>query len=161
MVLGYNIVDLIDKAIKIAQKRKKLYIDISKSHNDFNIRIISNIIIKNLDRNVSFYIKLKEDTSDLSEKIDFITYDKISFLINQFERSLINPQITNGRELLEFSLDLEEKLFALFVDIQGRIVRDKKDTESNAYKIISKVIKSKQDYVNELRDFIKINSQRI
>lgn len=154
--MGYNIKDLLDKAIRNAEKRKELYINVKeKNCNDLKINIISNVLIKGVEKNIEFYNNLKYKAEDsVLEEFDFSTYDKISFLINQFQRSMENPKILNVKGLLNFSLDMEEKVAALFIDIQGRFIQSEKDMQSNAYKILSNMIDATNRNIKQIKRFI-------
>jgi hypothetical protein len=159
--VAYNVLDLVDKALELAKKRKEIYIHI-KNTNPKNraMKVIANTLIKGIDKNINCYnnlkIQIKENEHEL-EEINLVVYDKILFLINQFKRRLVNPNITDVKGLLEFSLDLENQIYALFIDIQGRLVQKKEDTKTNAYKILSDIIVEKGEYIKGLEKFAKIN----
>ena len=123
MVLGYNIIDIIDKAIAIAYKRKELYTEISKqNHQPPAVKILSKVLADNVDKTFLYYENLKKEVNDEEvEKIDFAIYDKISFLINQFNLRIHTTDATTPKEFLNFSLNFEKEILALFLDIQGRV----------------------------------------
>ena len=86
--MAYNVLDLLNKAINIAEKRKRTYneaiLNISKNS---SLYILINVLIKNIDRTIEYYKKLKLETNTVTgEEIDFDIYDKISFLINEFNQ---------------------------------------------------------------------------
>lgn len=155
--MSYNVLDLLDKAINISKKKKGLYssalVDVPKNS---SLYIFLNILIKDMDKTIDYYKSLKLETNSLTgEEIDFVIYDKISFLINEFDQKIFIPEKLNTKTLLNVSLDIEKNVLALFIDIQGRLVKNKEDTKTNAYKILSKVILKKDKKVKDLQNFIK------
>jgi len=152
----YTALDLIDKAIIIAQKRQTMYKKISSLDSQhFKTTMIANTLARDAEKTVVYYEKLKIEVADGQEEIDFATYDKISFLINKFKRRFESPNIYNVENLLTFSFNFEQQVIALFIDIQGRLIHDKYDVEKNAYKIFSSIIESKQKHINSLQIYIK------
>lgn len=151
-VLGYSIIDVIDKAIAIAYKRKELYAEISKQNNlPPSVKILSKVLADNVDKTFLYYEKLKKEVKDdESEKIDFAIYDKISFLISQFNLRVHITDATTPKEFLSFSLDFEKEILALFLDIQGRLVVTSYDTSSKSYIILSDMIKNKTKLIEDL-----------
>jgi hypothetical protein len=152
--LGYNIIDIIDKAINIANMRKKLYTEISnESHQSHAVKIISKVLADSVDKTFIYYEKLKREVADKEiEIIDFAIYDKISFLIGQFN---LRPHITDATtptEFISFSLDLEKEILALFLDIQGRLIKTAADSNSITYIILSDMIKNKTNLIHDLEN---------
>jgi len=150
--LGYNIIDIIDKAIVIAYKRKDLYTEISKqNHQPPAVKILSKVLADNADKTFLYYEKLKKEVNaDEVEKIDFAIYDKISFLINQFNLRIHTTDATAPKEFLSFSVNFEKEILALFLDIQGRLVKNANDTYSTTYVILSEMIKTKSSLIDDL-----------
>lgn len=154
-VLGYSIIDIIDKATAIANKRKDLYAEISKQNNiPPSVRIISKVFSDNVDKTFVYYEKLKQEVNDDEvKKIDFSIYDKISFLISQFNSRVYTTDATTPKEFLSFSLYFEKEILALFLDIQGRLVKNSNDTSSKTYIILSSMIKTKTKLVDDLERY--------
>lgn len=150
--MGYNIIDIIDKAIAIAYKRKELYAEISKQdHLPPAVKILSKVFADNVDKTFIFYEKLKiEVNNEEAEKIDFTIYDKISFLISQFNQKVYTTEATTPKEFLTFSLHFEKEILALFLDIQGRLITTANDTTSKTYIILSNMIKTKTKLIEDL-----------
>ena len=150
--MGYSIIDILEKSVAIANKRKKLYIEISMQNNiPPAIKILSKVLVDNVDKTLVYYQKLKREVNaDKTEKIDFAIYDKISFLVNQFNLRIYSIDATTPREFLSFSLYLEKEILALFLDIQGRLVTNTNDTGSSAYIILSDMIKAKTNLIRDL-----------
>ncbi len=157
--MAYNTIDLIDKAIDMAEKRKEIYRQIANDNSENKVmNIIINTLVKGLDKNIYSYnklIKYIEQNKEVLEEIDFLIYDKILFLVNQFKKRLMNPKISDTKRLLRFSVNLEKEIYALFIDIQGRLVVKEEDAKSNTYRFLSNVIKEKEEYIKNLEAFAK------
>jgi hypothetical protein len=148
-VLGYNIIDVMDKAIAIGHKRKELYIGIGKQENQPpSVKILSKVLADNVDKTLVYYERLKKEAND--ENIDFAIYDKISFLINQFNLRIHTTDAKTPKELLNFSINLEKEVLALLLDIQGRLVKTSEDTNLSTYVILSDMIKTKTKLIEDL-----------
>lgn len=155
--MGYNVIDLINKAINISIKKKSIYKQIGQQKSDIlSIKIVITTLIKQIDKTIQYYETLKEEIEDETfEEIDFGIYDKISFLINEFNITVSEPRINNARNFLEFSLDLEKRTYALFIDIQGRFVKNTSDTHTKTYIILSNIISNKAEFIATLEKLIK------
>ena len=155
--MGYNAIDLLDKSIFIANKRKEIYTKIGeKNTSNTALLLISKVLVKNVEKSIQYYKKLKNEISeDILEDIEFTAYDKISFLINEFNKKLLVPDISDVKELLGFSLEFEKLLYALFIDIQGRLVQKEEDTDSTTYKLLSNIIRRKEKQLESLEKAIK------
>lgn len=151
--MPYNPTDLIDKAILIANKQIDIYTQvINKKFYDFRIRTLANVFIKHINDNIEYYEAIKENCREcLEEEIDFSVYDKISFLVNSFYKNIIMPNINSAKELTKYHLEMEEKKYALFIDMQGRFVKSNADRKTYGYKIISDIIKNKEKHINEIK----------
>jgi len=59
--MGYNVIDIIDKAINIAVRRKTEYENIGKEKCDTqSIRIMSIVLAKEADKTIQYYETLKK-----------------------------------------------------------------------------------------------------
>ncbi len=154
--MGYNIIDIIDKAIAIAYKRRELYTAISnQTHHPQVVKILSKVLADNVDKTLLNYKKLKKEVNnDEIGTIDFDIYDKISFLISQFNLKIYSTDATTPKDFLIFSLTYEKEILALFLDIQGRLVKTSSDTTSNTYIILSNMIKAKSKLIEDLENHI-------
>lgn len=144
--------DVIDKAVVIAYKRKELYNGIStQNYQSPTVKILSKVLADNVDKTLIYYEKLKKEMlNNEVEKIDFAIYDKISFLINQFNLRMHTTDATTPKEFLNFSVNLEKEVLALFLDIQGRLITTTKDTSLSTYTILSDMIKTKTKLIHDL-----------
>lgn len=155
--MGYTVIDVIDKAMDIAQKRKLIYENISKQKSNIpSIKLMSKVLIKNINRTIKYYEELKKELSyEEIEEIGFDVYDKISFLMNEFINKMHVSEINNVKELLVFSLNSEKDLYSLFVDIQGRLINNKNDVNTKAYKILSETINNKANHIKSLENTLR------
>ena len=149
--MGYNILDIINKAIDISHMRKRLYLEINaQNYQSPSVKILSKVLADNVDKSIIYYEKLKKEVDENIELIDLVIYDRISFLINQFNLRIHTTNIASASELLSFSLNLESEVLALFLDIQGRLVKNQTDTNSDTYLILSDMIKAKTSLIHDL-----------
>lgn len=155
--MAYNIIDILDKAIIVANKKKAIYEDIGKKKNDNQgVKILSKVLIKEVDRSIEYYESLKSKIWDNEfEEIDIGVYDKISFLINEFNRRLYIGDVNNSKEFLKFSLDLERDVKSLIIDIQGRFVKNTSDIYTETYRILSDVISNKSKHIETLEKTLR------
>ncbi|CAH2212573.1 hypothetical protein [Tepidibacter aestuarii] len=157
--MAYNTIDLIDKAIDMAERRKEIYRQIAKDNSkNKGMNIIVNTLVKGLDKNIDCYNRIKKyiaQNENVLEEIDFLIYDKILFLVNQFKKRLMNPKISDTKSLMKFSVNLEKQIYALFIDIQGRLVVKEEDVKTNTYRFLSNIIREKEEYLKHLEEFAK------
>lgn len=155
--MGYNVTDIINKAINITIRKKTIYESVGQIKCDIpSIEIMSKVLIKQMDRTIKYYEELKNEVSRLSfEEIDFYIYDKISFLIDEFSKRIYETKINNINEYLKFSLDLEKDVKSLFIDIQGRYVKNTSDIHTKTYEILSDMINNKENLITTLEKIIK------
>ncbi|PJI09574.1 MULTISPECIES: hypothetical protein [Clostridium] len=147
--MAYNIVDILDKAINVANKVKIEYETIGKEKCDIqSIKIMSKVLVKQLDKTIEYYESLKEQIGDTEfEEIDFFIYDKMASLINQFNKKTYIKDINNVRDYLMFSLGLEKDVYSLLIDVQGRFVEDTSDMNTETYKILSNIINNEAEHI--------------
>lgn len=150
--MGYNVVDLIDKAIDIAIRRKNILGDIGQEKSDIQaIQIMSKVLSKEIGKTIEYYGTLKKEINNADiEEIDFVIYDKISFLINEFNKRIYVSEINNVREYLEFSIYLLRDTNSLLVDIQGRLIKNIWDINTKTYKILSDLIRNIEGHIDTL-----------
>jgi hypothetical protein len=155
--MAYNVIDLIDKAIDIGNRRINMYENIAKEHADIpSIKVISKVLIKQIKKTIEYYNVIRDEANELDlEEIDFYVYDKIAFIINEFNKKLDMPEIHNVNEFLLSSLNLDKDIKALFIDVQGRFVKSEKDVKSETYRILSLAIKNKDEQIKALTEVLK------
>lgn len=155
--MGYNVIDLINKAIDISIRKKAIYEHIGQRKCDISsMEMVSTILIKQINNTIRYYETLKRESEDRDfEEIDISIYDRISFLINEFNKKMYEPQINNIRDFLEFSLISEKDTYSLFIDIQGRFVKNTSDIHTKTYNILSDMINNKVELITTLEKIIK------
>lgn len=145
--MAYNIIDILDKTISIAIKRKELYLHVDyKGKDKENFELIKRVLIKSIDKEVNYYQDLKENLKNEElEDINFKIYDKISFLMNQFSNRIHCKDIDSIAMLIEHTLSLHKDIFALYISIQGKLVLAEKGSKNFAYEVLTEVL-SKREY---------------
>ncbi|ERI94207.1 hypothetical protein HMPREF1982_01219 [Clostridiales bacterium oral taxon 876 str. F0540] len=153
--MGYNAIDLINKAINITNRKRTIYESLEQRKcNIPAVKIMSKALIKEIDRTIQYYEELKNEVEP--EEIDFYIYDKMSFLIDEFNKKIIVTEINNIKDYLKFSLDLEKRGKSVLIDVQGRFVRNKSDINTKTYKILSDMINNKEKLITTLEKIMEI-----
>ena len=154
--MGYNVLDIIDKAINIENRRKTIIKSVVvKDKSIPAIVLISKILCRQIDEIIKYYEDLKAEIRNTGfEEIDIITYDKISFLINEFNTKIYIQDIENGKDYFRFSLNLAKDTYSLFIDIQGRLVKNIDDTRTKTYDILSKIINNIRKQIETIEKII-------
>jgi hypothetical protein len=154
--VGYNIIDVIEKAINI-EKKGKIQIQREIAENEIipAIKLISKILCNEIDETIRYYENLKEEVKNIeAEEIDIRTYDKISFLINEFNKRIYQINVVSVRNFLKSLLDLSKDKYSLFIDIQGRLVNNSGNAKTKTYDVLSKIIKKMQNQINDIEKTI-------
>ena len=140
--MGYNIIDIMNKAINIENRRKSIINNsIIENKTSPAIELISKVLCNQIDEIIKYYEELKIEINHAElEEIDFRTYDKMSFLINEFNERMYVLKVANVREFLKSTLEITKNKYSLFIDIQGRLVNNTSNTGSKTYEILSKII---------------------
>lgn len=154
--MAYTVVDIIDKAIEISNRRIKAYERIEKENEDVPyVKIVSKVVIKEAHKTIKYYEDYKHINNDDFEEIDFNTYDKISFLINQFNQRNYSLEFTNAKDYFKNLLEFQRDVRTLYVDIQGRLVKNAEDVHKRAYEILSDIINYKTEQIRKLEEVLK------
>lgn len=157
--MSYTVIDLLDKIINIAESKKNNYSSYLKDKKEnskdyFLVKVIN----KNIDKSIDYYKKLRNEVYAIdTEEIDFSTYDKISFLINEFKNSNICEDLKdkNSTKLENSYLNFQKEVLALNLSIAGRLVKNEKDTKTKAYETFQNLIEQKRKNIIEIEKFIK------
>ena len=142
--MAYDVVDVLNKAIDINYKA----IDTIESvectfDNVYKQNIMTKVLRKGIERSIDYYSELKEETKNLElQDIDFMIYDKISFLVNEYNSRIFIPKVSDTNEYVRFVLNLVKEKHALFIDIQGRLANSEYGYDENTYNVINKVIEN-------------------
>ncbi|WP_251862525.1 hypothetical protein [Clostridium sp. Marseille-Q2269] len=152
--MGYNIIDLIDRSIDTGNNIIKIYIDMNKQYDDTNpFSIFSKIFMKYEKEKISYYNFLKTTLKKEKMKdIDIYTYDKISSLIAQFNNKILIKchKDKTIKEFIEYILDINKDIRALFIDIRGRMIQKNGDGDSYEYEVLTNIIKMEEKYIRDL-----------
>lgn len=155
--MSYNIIDIIDKVIKINQDRIKIYkeyleeINISEIYHKTRYLIIIRAILKSIEKENEYYRGLKNKDLNLeNQDINILVYDKISFLMEEFKNSMNGCTCCELKDLIPCFIDMEKRMLALLINIQGRLVIETKDTESLAYVILGEMIEERRKVIEKL-----------
>ena len=151
--MSYSIIDIVDKAIKIEEKRIFLINElINENENLPTINLLGKVFEKESRKMIDYYrsIELELNDSDV-EEIDFRTYDKISFLINEFFNKMFIPIVENPKEYMNYALELAGDELALFIEIQGRLVNNDNKSSGITYNILSSIILKLEQQVNNIK----------
>jgi len=154
--VGYNIIDIINKAINIENKRKIIIKNaITEKKTSQSIKLISKVLCNQIDEIIKYYEELKNEIkcAELDE-IDFRTYDKMSFLVNEFNERISVLKVTNVRDYLKSTLELEKNKYSLFIDMQGRLFNNTSDTGTKTYEILSKIIADISKHIRTIEETI-------
>ena len=153
----YDIRDLLNKAIALTEKRKGTYVKLLDNSPDPRLRILVQIMMSRLDQDIIFYKKTLEELGggDL-EMIDFAVYDMISSLINQFMRTITTPKVKSRKEFVAYVTEIEKSVYALMMDIQGRLAQSEGRTDSITYTTMSKAILHKRFRIQELENYKEV-----
>lgn len=155
--MAYTVVDIIDKSIEISNRRIKAYKKIEKEYEDVPyVNIVSKVVIKEAHKTIKYYEDYKNIAgNDDFEEIDFNTYDKISFLINQFNQRNYSLEFTNAKDYFKNLLEFQRDVRTLYVDIQGRLVKSADDVHKRTYEILSDIINYKTEQIRKLEEVLQ------
>jgi hypothetical protein len=138
----------------LAEKRKNIYYGIYDRSENKQDQLVIKVLIRLTMKDVDRYVELKSALEkDPIEDIDFLVYDSAANLINNFVKSFLEPSINSLSDLLEFAISVEEKTYALFIDIQGRIYQNEKKDDSQVYVALNKLIERKKTNVESIKFF--------
>lgn len=160
--MAYTAIDLLDKVIYAGEKSKGMYDkSLERLQKNSTSYLVIKVISKNLGKNIEHYEKLKEEIciTDL-EEIDFVIYDKISSLINEFTNKIIFIDTIDIKSSIEVSLNFQKDVLALFISIQGWLIKSEKDIKTKTYEILGDMIKQKKKSIGKLEEFVKEHSQK-
>lgn len=154
--MSYNVIDIIDKTIKIEEKRIMIINDlINENENLPTINLLGKVFEKESRKMIEYCVDIKSEIKDTElEEIDFRTYDKISFLINEFCNKVYMPIVEKPKEYLNNILMISGDELALFIDIQGRLVNNSNSTNGITYKILSQIILKLQNHVDSINKLV-------
>ncbi|WMJ80044.1 hypothetical protein RBU49_14540 [Clostridium sp. MB40-C1] len=157
--MAYNVIDIIDKLTFLKRKVKNIYIETySANPNDYRCKIVCNTLVKYQDKHIKHYNEIKKNLIHKElEEIDFVIYDKISFLIDKYKNSiyLIDKDHKSIKDILKLALKYENENKGLIIDIQGRLVKKEQDTRTVTYSVLSDILKKEQMYIYDLTKILQ------
>lgn len=155
--MAYTVLDLLDKIIYVEEKKRNICgIGLEKVKDDTRIYILVKVLMKNLNDSIEFHKELKEEVKKTEmQEIDFIVYDKVSFLIDEFSNNVMAPDNFNIKSIFKCCLDFQKNILSLYIYIQGKIVQREEDVGTSTYKVLNTMIAEKKKEVKELEDFAK------
>lgn len=142
--MAYDIVDVLNKAIDINNKAIGTIENVECVFcNECKQKVMTTVLKKGIERSIDYYKELKEEARNLELKdIDFMIYDKISFLVNEYNSRIFIPKVSDTNEYIKFVLNLINEKHALFIDIQGRLANSEYGYDENTYNLLNKVIEN-------------------
>lgn len=150
--MGYSVIDILNKCIQIENiKIKYLEELINAKRNETAIQIICRVFMKDSIKTISFYDDIKNNVSiGEIDEINVMSYDKISFLFNEFTKKIYIPDLDTPRKYLLYALDLAKDKYSLFMDIQGRLYNDSKEDDTLTYKILTKLADKSEEQIKSI-----------
>lgn len=154
--MAYNVGDIVEKAIKIEEKRILIINDlINKNKNLPTINLLGKVFEKECRKMIKYYREIQSEINDTEvEEIDFRTYDKISFLINEFCNKMHMTIVETPKEYLINTLNMVGDELALFIDIQGRLVNNSNNVKGITYDVLSRIISKLKTHVESINKLL-------
>ena len=114
--------------------------------------MLGKVFDKESRKMIDFYkTKELELNNSKLEEIDFRTYDKISFLFNEFFSIMFIPVVEKPKEYMNYALQLSSNQLALFLDIQGRLVNNSNRADGITYNVLSDIIVKLEQRVDSIK----------
>lgn len=155
--MGYSVIDILEKVIKLEsniQNNLNEAIDLT-CKNGSMLNVLSKVLKTESNKRIKIFNSiLDENRNKELEEIDFMSYDKISFLFNEYKQKLILRKVDNSKDYLLYAQDLALEKYSLLVDIQGRLMNNTHDKFSNTYMVLTKLIKNTESQVETLKKVI-------
>ena len=166
--MGYNIIDILNKSIIIEENKRKIF---KKIINEDSLNLIKSELIrlrlivlvktflKDIDRVIDYYEELKNRINISSiEEIDFRTYDKIAFLMNEYDNKIkyMDLDEISPKEYVDITLDLTKDKYALLIDIQGRLYNNTNDNKSSTYEVLTNLINHTDNHIKVIENIVSL-----
>ena len=166
--MGYNIIDIVNKCIIIEENKRKIF---KKIINEDSLNLIKSELIrlrlivlvktflKDIDRVIDYYEELKNRINISSiEEIDFRTYDKIAFLMNEYDNKIkyMDLDEISPKEYVDIKLDLTKDKYALLIDIQGRLYNNTNDNKSSTYEVLTNLINHTDNHIKVIENIVSL-----
>lgn len=149
----YTLIDIIDGFMDIEAMARDFYKRIAECQTEklSSFKILARVLSKEENKHFEYYNKLKEEylkKENIEIRID--AYDKISKMIIAFKNTPREVNDNNIHEILHFALNFEKDSLALLLSIQGNLIKEEKDSLSNAYLGLSYIIKEEEKHVRDI-----------
>ena len=166
--MGYNIIDIVNKCIIIEENKRNIF---KKIINEDSLNLIKSELIrlrlivlvktflKDIDRVIDYYEELKNRINISSiEEIDFRTYDKIAFLMNEYDNKIkyMDLDEISPKEYVDITLDLTKDKYALLIDIQGRLYNNTNDNKSSTYEVLTNLINHTDNHIKVIENIVSL-----
>ena len=115
--------------------------------------------LKDIDRVIDYYEELKNRINISSiEEIDFRTYDKIAFLMNEYDNKMkyMDLDEISPKEYVDITLDLTKDKYALLIDIQGRLYNNTNDNKSSTYEVLTNLINHTDNHIKVIENIVSL-----
>lgn len=154
--MAYTIIDLLDKFILIENTGYEMFMNISKSESlDEKIKMLARIFANEEKKHIEIYKNLKEEIKNENNiDIDFAIYDKASKMAFQFLNNNRIADLKDRKDILELSLNFEKENLALVLSIQGLLVKDQKDANTEKYRALDEIIREEQKHIKNIEAFL-------
>jgi hypothetical protein len=149
--MEYKVADIINKTVDIAIRRRTIYENMGQEKSDvLSIKILSKVLIKEVDRTIEYYTALLKELSDLDFEDDFSEYDK---MINDLNEKRVNiEEITKVREYMKLSLELEK---SLLMYTQSGLVKNTNFIHTETSRKLSDYIDIKAKHIAMVEEALK------
>lgn len=153
----YTLIDIIESFMDIEAMTRDFYKRIAECETEklSSFKILAQALSKEENKHFQYYNKLKEEylkKENIEIRID--AYDKISKMVIAFKNTPREINDNNIHEILDFALNFEKDSLALLLSIQGNLIKEEKDSLSNAYLGLSYIIKEEEKHVRDIEKII-------
>lgn len=154
--MGYNINDIIDKTINIEIKMQKSIVEAinNDSRNVVMLNVLGKVFINESNKRIDYYKTLKNVNEVELEEIEYMTYDKISFLFFEYSNKNLQGDVKTPKDYLEFVKNLALEKYSLLVDVQGRLINNMNNSNSITYSVLSDIINNTDKQIDNLNRFL-------
>lgn len=152
--MSYDVRDILRKSIQIACKNKDLIKDIQEEQESLQNQLVAKVISRQIDNEINKYYGMIQSIDYIeTEFIDFDTYDCISKKCNELHRLNLVYEIEQPKHIINLAINLDSSMMALYIDIQGRLVKNPKTSDTHVYRVLSDLIQFKRDRIEQLKKF--------
>ena len=153
----YTLVDIVDKLIDVERQARDIYEQIAIMEDAIpSVRTIARVLKSEEERHVEYYTKLRKELNQKDlPMLDFIAYDKVSSLFNEFKSRFTLPHPETPQEILHYAYRFEQENKALVIDVQGRLLARESEAGDKIEEVLYQVIKEKERHIQNLKQFLR------